>query len=226
MAVHHLPLFFNKRLSFYKLMGSGKNGTFDKIPDWQQWAVLTVSDENNGTKTAQPPYGSFIQGWYRFFNCEIFTMYLEPLEGRGTWDGKKAFGQLPSRSDHSGRIAILTRATIRLNKLKYFWANVAPVADHMHTAKGFLFSAGIGEVPWIKQATFSVWDSREDMTAFAYGMQTHKEVIQKTRKQQWYSEDMFTRFKITGYWGTIKGTDPLAGENNNPLAAAQLLNEP
>ena len=199
-------------------MGTGKNGTFDKIPDWQQWAVLTVTPQSNSTKKAQPSYGSFINRWYRFFNCEIFTMQLEPLEGRGTWDGKKAFGDLPPMSDYSGRIARVTRATIRLNKLKYFWENVAPVAAQMHTAKGFLFSAGIGEVPWIKQATFSIWDSREDMTAFAYGMKTHREVIQKTRKQQWYREDMFTRFRLTGHWGTIKGTDPLAGDKEGQLA--------
>lgn len=202
-------------------MGSGKNGTFDKIPDWQQWAILTVAHESSTTTFNRLPYGSFINGWYRFFNCEIFTMFLEPVEGHGTWDGKKVFGNLPNKSDYTGKIAILTRATIRLNKLKYFWQNVAPVADQMHIAKGFLFSAGIGEIPWIKQATFSVWKSREDMIAFAYGMKTHTEVIQKTRKQQWYSEDMFTRFRITEYRGTIKGADPFAGVTKDQLIRDQ-----
>jgi hypothetical protein len=42
------------------------------------------------------------------------------------------------------------------------------------------------------------------MKAFAYGMKEHAEVIQKTRKQDWYSEDMFTRFKITQVLGTLK----------------------
>ena len=209
MALHHLPLWFNKRISFYKLMGTGKNGTFDKVPDWQQWAVLTVMDDSVSITADQPILGSFIKRWYRFFNCETFTMLLEPIEGHGTWDGKKVFGNLLPKSDYAGEIAILTRATIRLNKLKYFWQNVAPVADQMHSAKGFVYSAGVGEIPWIKQATFSVWQSKEDMIAFAYGMRIHAEVIQKTRKQKWYSEDMFTRFKILAHWGTIKGFNPL-----------------
>jgi len=33
MAVFHFPLFFQKKIRFYKLMGTGKNGTFDKKPD-------------------------------------------------------------------------------------------------------------------------------------------------------------------------------------------------
>lgn len=191
-------------------MGSGKNGTFDKVPDWQQWAILAVTNEPETLPKDQPLYGTFIQHWYRFFKCEVYNLLLEPIEGHGTWDGKKAFGNLAPKSDYSGRIAILTRATIRLNKLKYFWQNVAPVADQMHTANGFLFSAGIGEIPWIKQATFSIWESKDDMMAFAYGMKVHAEVIRKTRKEKWYSEDMFTRFKVLSHQGTLKGRDPLS----------------
>lgn len=190
-------------------MGTGKNGTFDKTPDWQQWSLLCVCNAGQEITAKQPVYGSFIRNWYLFFGCEVFTMILEPMEGHGTWDGEKVFGSLPPKSSYTGPLAVLTRATIRINKLKYFWKNVAPVAAKMNTASGFLFSAGIGELPWIKQATFSVWQSREDMMAFAYGMKEHKEVIQKTRKERWYSEDMFTRFRLSGHWGTLKGVDPL-----------------
>lgn len=201
-------------------MGCGKNGTFDKIPDWQQWSVLTVQHSNtllqNPKNTGTSPLdmntqvlGSFIAQWFSFFKCETYTILLEPIEGHGLWDGKKVFGDLPLKTNYEGPVAVLTRATIRLNKLKYFWQNVAPVAVRMNKAKGLLFSAGVGEIPWIKQATFSVWQSMEDMKAFAYGMKEHATVIQKTRKQNWYSEDMFTRFRIKHVTGSIKGKDPL-----------------
>ncbi|MFT3980507.1 MAG: spheroidene monooxygenase [Ferruginibacter sp.] len=206
MAVHHIPLWLNRQIRFYKLMGSGRNGTFDKVPDWQQWALLTVSDE---AKPAKPVYGSFIAGWYRFFGCEIYTLLLQPIEGHGRWDGKEVFGALPRQSGYEGQVAVLTRATIRINKLKFFWQHVAPVAQKMNQAPGFLFSAGIGEIPWIKQATFSVWTSKEAMKGFAYGTKEHGEVIQKTRQQRWYSEDMFTRFIIIETLGTLRGIDPL-----------------
>ncbi|MEP6712328.1 MAG: spheroidene monooxygenase [Ferruginibacter sp.] len=213
MAIHRLPLLFNRNISFFKLMGSGKNGTFDKTPDLQQWAILSVqssklnveSFDNNVASFHKNLYGSFITKWFSFFGCETFTLLLQPIEGHGTWDGKKVFGELPPKTEYEGMIAILTRATIRVNKLKYFWQNVAAVANRMAGSKGFITSFGIGEIPWIKQATFSIWQSKEDMKAFAYGMKAHADVIQKTRQQQWYSEDMFTRFKITGSIGTIKG---------------------
>lgn len=213
MAIHRLPLWLNQKIGFYKLMGCGKNGTFDKKPDLQQWAILTtraetVADGPN-TNVVKLLHGSFIWGWLHFFNCETFTILLAPFEGHGLWDGKKVFGEFREKSAYNGLMATLTRATIRINKLKYFWENVAPVAAKMSQAKGFISSVGIGEVPWIKQATFSIWETTTDMKAFAYGMKEHADVIKKTRQQNWYTEEMFVRFKITGYHGTIKGINPL-----------------
>jgi len=218
MAMHRFPLWRNKNISFFKLMGCGKNGTFDKEPDLQQWAILTVQtvgaaiqnfSADDAEQFNKALFGRFIAKWFSFFNCETCSFLLDPIESHGLWDGKKVFGSLPAKSDFNGPIAVLTRATIRINKLKYFWQNVAPVASQMTTAKGFIYSAGVGEIPWIKQATFSVWKSKEDMKAFAYGMKIHADVIKKTRKQNWYSEDMFTRFSIIKVVGSIHGANPL-----------------
>ncbi|MFX5578821.1 hypothetical protein ABTD84_20415, partial [Acinetobacter baumannii] len=78
------------------------------------------------------------------------------------------FGELPRKTDYEGPIAVLTRATKRLNKLNRFWKYVDPVASQLTGAKGFITSIGIGEVTWIKQATFSIWESKEAMKNFAY----------------------------------------------------------
>jgi hypothetical protein len=196
MAIHRLPLWLHKNISFFKLMGTGKNGTFNKNPDFNQWAIMASHKEEIITTRIESLYGNFVAKWFRLFNCTIKTYMLEPIEGHGTWDNKKPFGILPPKSDYEGKIAVLTRATIKLNKLKYFWQNVAPVAVDMVKAKGFITSVGVGEVPWVKQATFSIWESKEDMKNFAYKSAVHAEVIKKTRQQKWYSEDMFTRFKV------------------------------
>ena len=199
-------------------MGSGKNGTFDKRPDWQQWAILTVLKDTGPSHITRNKellselYGSFMSKWINFFQCETWTLILEPLEGHGCWDGKKVFGELSLHSDYEGLIAILTRATIRLSRLKPFWGHVNAVASKMTTARGLVTSLGIGELPLIKQATFSIWQSMEDMKQFAYGIKEHKEVIRLTRADKWYSEEMFTRFKIIGSSGTLRGIDPLAGK--------------
>lgn len=208
MALFRLPLSLNKDISFYKLMGCGRNGTFDKKPDLNQWAIMTAYKSGSGEQNSL--YGSFIDKWLKRYACEIFTIFLEPIEGHGTWDGKEVFGKLGARSDFNGTVATLTRATIRINKLKYFWQNVAPVAGKMASAKGYIMSVGIGELPWVKQATFSIWQTKEDMKSFAYQMREHREVIKKTREQKWYSEDMFVRFAIVGSKGTLGGRNPLA----------------
>ena len=106
-------------------------------------------------------------------------------------------------------IAVLTRATIRLSKLRSFWKNVDGVARDMAGADGFITSLGIGETPFIKQATFSIWESKAHMKQFAYQAREHAEVIRKTRKGDWYSEDMFVRFKILASVGTLRGKSPL-----------------
>ena len=74
MALFHLPLMLNRKISFYKLLGCGKNGTFDIHPDWRQWAILTVSNEEFAISNWE-----FI-GWYiNFFNCSTQTIVLKPV---------------------------------------------------------------------------------------------------------------------------------------------------
>jgi ElaB/YqjD/DUF883 family membrane-anchored ribosome-binding protein len=46
------------------------------------------------------------------------------------------------------------------------------------------------------------------MKAFAYQMHQHQDVIKKTKKENWYSEDMFVRFIPIQTIGTINGSDP------------------
>jgi hypothetical protein len=217
MAYFRLPLFFNKNVSFYKLLGCGKNGTFDKIPDLQQWAVLIVTkgpqeSYYQSSFDYKRLYGSFITKWWKFFGCSQWTLILEPIEGHGTWDGKQAFGSLPRASEYDGLIAVLTRASIHINRLQHFWKHVGGVSRLMYSSEGFITSLGIGEVPWIKQATFSIWENKESLKTFAYKMKEHTEVIRKTKQEKWYSEDMFVRFKIIASHGTINGINPLKGK--------------
>ncbi len=215
MAWFRFPLYWNRRIHFYKLMGSGKNGTFDKVPDLLQWAILLVHAEQNdrplNASTMDAALGKSISRWLRWWNCETYTLFLKPLEGHGLWDRQQPFGALPLAPNHEGPVGTLTRATIRVNKLNHFWKHVAPVANQMVTAKGYITSFGIGEVPWIKQATFSIWKSKDDMKNFAYGMKVHAEVVKKTRAERWYSEDLFVRFAILKTLGTLRGKDPLQG---------------
>jgi hypothetical protein len=203
MALFHFPLFLNKHISFYKLMGTGKNGSFDIHPDWNQWVVLIVLNEefwmmNEETKNRklQNIKGKFINFYLKLFRCKTETIVLKPLVSHGTWDKKFCFGKDLSTKESNGKIAVLTRASIRLNRLKHFWKHVPLVNEKMNENSGLIYSIGMGEIPFIKQATLSIWQDVASMKNFAYQQKEHVEVIQKTRKENWYSEEMFTRFEV------------------------------
>jgi len=217
MAIFRLPLWLDKKISFWRLMGSGRNGGFALRPDLRQWAILVVQNSANSqrgqphepleqlqndshhhpgfvdTVHGLPP---FINRWIKIFNGSTTSYLLEPIEGHGFWNGKEVFGKLVKQSGYDGRMAVLTRATIRLSKLKSFWKHVPAINDKMGSAAGLEKSYGIGEIPLIKQATFSIWESKEAMKQFAYQMQSHKEVVRKTHADKWYREEMFVRFKV------------------------------
>ncbi len=216
MALFRFFLWRNSTVDFFKLMGCGKGGSFSAIPDSRQWCLfytLLVKPEEFAGQNASifvllKRLSPFIYRYIKFSKAEVFAVVLNPLEGFGAWDKKVLFSKQISR-ESDGPIAVLTRATIRLKSIPSFWQNVQAVSDQMKKSHGFIYSLGMGELPWIKQATFSVWQSKESLKNFAYHKSPHTEVIQKTRTEQWYKEEMFYRFTITKVMGSLKGCNPL-----------------
>ncbi|MDB5014971.1 MAG: hypothetical protein JWQ25_3173 [Daejeonella sp.] len=206
MAVHRIPLHFSKT-GFWKLMGCGKNGTFDLKPDWQQWALLVTWDKEDDFDKFYK--SSFIAWWWRNFTQEQWTLICAPIASHGMWDGKQPFEINSDLKYQTGAIAVLTRATIRFSKLKRFWSSVKNVAEIMAKSKGYIASVGIGEAPFFLQATFSVWESMDDVKNFAYKSPEHSLVVKQTRDEDWYSEELFARFIPLKSYGHLNGHNPL-----------------
>lgn len=200
MAIHRLPLYFVKGCTFWKLLGCGKNGTFDIHPDFQQWGLLAAWESKTDFEAFHK--NSFVAKWWKIFCTEQSYILLAPTSSHGKWSGKDPFST-PKTKQPEGKVAVLTRATIRPSKLKNFWKNVPPVASIMGNAKGFITSIGIGEAPFFMQATFSVWESTEDVVNFAYKDKEHANVVKLTRDENWYSEELFARFIILETSGNL-----------------------
>lgn len=182
-------------------MGTGKNGSFDIWPDFRQWSVMlfynkTLFREPSGKPIAEKLLGKFINVWLKLSQAKVRFIHLEPYAGHGSWDNQTFINQRKSSEEPIGRIAVLTRATIRLSRLVAFWKAVPSTSFQLDQHPGFIFSIGVGEVPLIKQATFSIWESEADMKSYAYKMRAHQEVIKRTRNENWYSEEMFLRFRL------------------------------
>jgi heme-degrading monooxygenase HmoA len=188
-------------LQLYKLMGSGKGNGFNPWPDWSTYAIIQIWDDEQSAVTYFTQ--SRLHQQYKTKAQNIYTIYLKNIIAKGVWNGKNPFTKSESLDPNNQKVAILTRATIKPSKLKTFWDYVPTSEKHLKGAKGLLYTKGIGEVPLFQMATFSIWDSIEDMQAFAYKGPEHRVAIQKTRDLDWYSEELFARFQVTrieGKW--------------------------
>lgn len=193
------PLAAVEGLLFYKVLGCGAGNGFSILPDFGTYAMLLIWE--NETYADQfysnnPLYLEYLSNAANHRN-----LYMKAVAGHGDWDGGNPFDY--ASEEPGGKIAVLTRATIHGARLLNFWRYVPKVSRSMEGAPGLRFAIGIGELPLIQQATFSLWDSKEDMTNYAYTMARHKEVVKQTRKQKWYKEELFTRFRPYRSEGSI-----------------------
>jgi heme-degrading monooxygenase HmoA len=187
-------------LTFYKLLGSGAKNGFSAKPNFGTYALFSVWE--NETKAQTFFEQNLFYNTYKKRSSEMFTVYLKSAEAHGYWDGVQPF-EKNAKLEMDKPIVVLTRASIRLNKLWSFWSKVGIVSQSLEGYKGVLLSIGVGEWPLIQQATISIWKSQAEMIDYAYKNPKHKEVVMLTRKLNWYKEEMFARFvpyKFEGIW--------------------------
>ena len=197
-------------LRFFKLLGSGASNGFGLWPNLDRYGFMAVWDDAAAAETffARHP----LWHTYQQRSAELWSVVLAPLKSHGLWDGQTPFDYAPEvAGGASAPVAVLTRASIHWRKTPRFWRFVEPTSAALATAVGVRAAIGLGELPVIRQATFSVWESAQAMQEYAYRDVRHREVIQLTRREKWYSEDLFARFSILSSTGTLDGQNPLAG---------------
>lgn len=195
------PLQRQEGLQFFKLLGSGGKDGFSTRPDWGSYALLTTwKDESDFEQFLKSKVLSDLLSR----SYEHFEIRLRAFKLKGEWNGLQPFRQQHGDAK-AEKIAVLTRASIRRSKLLQFWRNVPGVSAKLFQHEGVEFAKGVGEWPWIEQATLSIWDSQQAMQAFAYKGEEHAEVIRQTRRRDWYREEMFCRFEVVWIRGSWLG---------------------
>ena len=180
---------------FFKTLGTGAGTGFSLWPDFSTYALLTVwkSKEN---ATAFLKESSVMKAF--ILNSSTQKHFkLHPLQSHGLWGKTNPFEASQRPLKDNEQIGIITRATLRPSRLLEFWRAVPAASKAIQHAKGVLWYKGIGEWPMVQQATFSIWNSLDDVKAFAYKSSAHAAIVKKTRKRNWYKEDLFARFAVS-----------------------------
>lgn len=181
-------------LIFYKFMGSGGRSGFSLRPDFSTYALLSVWENEDQAK-------SFLErnklvSLYKKKCKQVRLLILKPFQSHGLWSGINPFKINDQQTIEKSKVAIITRATLNYSKLISFWNSVPNSSKAISKAKGVYFFKGIGEIPFVQQATISLWDSIQDVINFAYKSEEHSEIVKRTRKEKWYKEELFSRFYV------------------------------
>ncbi len=197
----------NKGLRFFKLMGTGGGNGFSLWPDFGTYAFLGVWDNKKSADNFLK-HNPIIKTYHKK-SFSIRTIKMLPVKSHGFWSGKNPFVEQNLNKNYSNMpVAVITRATLRPSRLLPFWKSVPAASAAIENASGVQFFKGIGEWPFVQQATLSLWDSFESVKEFAYSGKTHSEIIKKTRNQKWYSEDLFARFHVISDSGFVNPSLP------------------
>jgi heme-degrading monooxygenase HmoA len=182
-------------LRFHKLMGAGRGLGFSIRPDWGRYALLAVWEDEAYARHFLA--NSRFMRRYHERAVRMATVMLRTITAHGAWDGRNPFLPLSAApADYRGPLAVLTRATIRPWRLAAFWRRMGQVSKQLAGVPGRVASIGVGEAPFVRQATFSIWESNTAMHEFAYHSPTHLQTIAQTRRDHWYSEELFARFMV------------------------------
>ncbi|MBG8554097.1 spheroidene monooxygenase [Hymenobacter sp. BT594] len=205
MGTAQRPLQRVPGLQFQKLLGSGAGG-FGALPNLLRYGFMAVWE----SEAAAEDFFNSHPLWreYKHRCQEIWTAHLAPIKSHGLWDKQNPFDYPDTSQAADGPVAVLTRASIRWHKTPRFWRYVAPTSATIAQAPGVLAAIGLGELPVVRQATFSLWTSAQAMQDYAYRSEKHKEVIKLTRQEKWYGEELFARFRVLSSRGTLDGRNP------------------
>ena len=201
-------------VGFWKLCGSGTGEGFTPRPNWSVWAILAAWPDGATARKHVSEAGVY-RRWRRKAQ-ESWTVFLDPISVRGEWSGKAPFVGEAAPPGDGRALAVLTRASLRPSKMLRFWNRVPDISAVIGADPNVIFKIGIGELPLLHQVTFSIWPDAASMAKFARGDGPHGRAICAVREGDWFSEELYARFAVTGSEGLWGGCDPL-GKSPNPM---------
>lgn len=195
MGVAPLRLKNIEGLKFYKFLGTGGGQGFSLRPDFSTYAFLGVWEDLSFYQNCLQKHPIFKT--YQEKATSQRDLILNAVKSHGKWSGQNPFKTKPGlEAKGKQKAVVITRATLHWNRLFSFWKAVPAASKAIETAQGVQYYKGIGEWPFIQQATISIWDDFEAVNTFAYKDRAHADIVKKTKQMNWYKEDLFSRFHL------------------------------
>jgi hypothetical protein len=216
-------------LTMAKVMGSGHGGGFGLRPSpTHQGLIFTFSHLD----FARAFLDSDAVKAYRHRARECWTGVMAVQSGRGHWDKQAWVASSPESLGDSaapqGPLAVLTRASILPTKTMAFWRYAPAAQAELKHSPGCLLAMGLGEVPLVRQCTFSLWQDTAAMLAYAQ-QGAHQVASAAAYKHQFFSESMFVRMQVlqmAGVWQGRSFDAPASAAQRAAPADATLVGVP
>jgi len=134
---------------------------------------------------------------------------LEPLRAHGEWPGLDPSISKSRKTNYDGPVAVMTLARTRMPQIVRFMRTSRKAEKPIANAAGNTWATGLAKPPFF--ATFSLWDSVEAATNYAYGASpaNHDDAIHVDRKKPFHHESAFIRFRPYDIKGNLDGKNPL-----------------
>lgn len=187
-------------LEFYKHMGSGRNGGFSIHPSGTHQALFCVFQD--GASLDAFCQSSKLIRWYKEHAKDFFSVKLKAYSLKGQWSG--FVPQITTDTPTSGPIVSITRASIKPLYCLPFWRKQPAAEASLQQSSGCIIAAGVGEAPFFRQATFTIWESQAAMDQYAR-QGAHQRAISASLSGHYFSESMFSRYLPFDAQGSWKG---------------------
>jgi len=188
-------------LRFIKVMGSGEGGGFGLKPSATHRGLFLGFDDEASARDFID-HSTQLAAW-RAHAREWLVTLMRATSSKGSWSGAALDVTLTAPGLHEDvPIAAITRASIRPRHARAFWRLSPPAEASLAAADGCLLAAGLGEAPFLRQCTFSLWRNTAAMDAYARSG-AHQTAIRAAYGGGYFSESMFVRFVpllIQGRW--------------------------
>lgn len=182
-------------------------GSVRPAPDLGRAALVAFWDGDTALDaflSNHPLAAALAGGWH---------VRLDPLRAFGSWPGLP--DEIPRRRqvDHDGAAAVLTLGRMRFSQAPRFFKTSNKAENRVLAAPGLIWTTGMARPPFV--STFSLWESTEALSAYAYGADdpAHPDAIAADRAKPFHHQEAFIRFRPYGAQGSLGGRNPLPGEN-------------